>query len=349
MLHKIPSKSLLILQIFLIFFCLVSATFIFQKSFKERTTEEFSRLNERDNFKLIEKYWYEEINKVGGEKAYMEFKNMYNMERPQVLHTFSHIFGLALFKSEGSFGIRVCDGEYGFGCYHGFATAFIGTKGLDALGDLNNQCISKNGEQDTGCRHGIGHGLLEFLGNSEIKKALDICANLQTSTQLGCTQGVFMEFNRPGVMNANQFLGIRKLENEAEIFYPCDSVDSKFQISCYYEQSQWWLGVYKDYKKVGQLCDSLTSPDIKRSCFLGVGVNAAQATAYSSEETTTACSLMPSIESQIDCRSAAGWVFKVNPNYSHLSFELCEGLSEAEKKRCLNNSVAPNGINLADN
>lgn len=340
--EKFAFKKWMVLISFALFFFLISFL-LFLKSdvFKEEKIS--SDILEQKN------YWINQINTKGDEQAYIEFKGKYSHKYPQDIHYIAHIFGTSLFEIEGVGGIRICDEDFAYGCYHGVIVSALEKNGLDKVNLLNEECVKRGGNFETGCRHGIGHGLLEFLGDSKLNEALKICSVLQSPTQLGCTQGVFMEFNRPGAMSANQFLGLRKLENETQLFYPCDSVDRAFQISCYYEQSQWWLGVYKDYKKVGWLCESLNGIEIRRSCFLGIGVNAAQATGYSVAETIRACLLLPNKKSQRDCRLGAGWVFKVNPKYNYLSRKLCDGLNELEKRSCFENSIAPNEINLADN
>lgn len=298
------------------------------------------------NIPKEKEYWSAEINSLGGEAAYQFFKDQYLKKYPKNIHYITHIFGEQLYKKEGLSGVTVCDGYFAYGCYHGFIISAIQDKGVEIVLQLSEECIRKNGPQETGCRHGIGHGLLEYLGGNQLQKALEICSTLQKVSPLGCTQGVFMEYNRPGMMGmSNQFLGLRKLEDEKKLLEPCSSLPEKFMISCYYEQSQWWVGVLQgDYKRIGTLCAGLGGKDVSKSCVLGVGVIAGQQTEYNIEKTISLCSQMPDVNSQVDCRSGAGWVFKVNPNFRDQAVQMCTDLKAGYMGKCLDNSISPDKV-----
>lgn len=280
--------------------------------------------------------WSEQIRSIGGEEAYKKLKDIYTDRTPQEGHTISHLFGDALYKYEGDKGLRVCDNNFAFGCYHGFLSAALTTKGLVVVTELNEACINKNGKFETGCRHGIGHGLLEYLGPEELEKALYICSSLQEVTSLGCTQGVFMEYNRPG-LNA-QFLGLRKLERPEDVYEPCVSVPEMFKKACFYEQGQWWVDIFqRDYRKVGLLCKGLEVEEERRNCFFGVGISASERTSYDVKSTIINCNEMPEMEDRVDCRSAAFWVFKANQKHRDSAPRVCEDLPDPYLNLCLRN------------
>lgn len=155
-----------------------------------------------------------------------------------------------------------------------------------------------------------------------------------------------MEYNKPGMMDSgNKFIGLRDLENESRIYEPCSFLSEEYQISCYYEQSQWWVGILNnDYQKVASLCSEVKENKPKEACFMGVGIVVAQRSWFSPQLTIDACSQMPGIEAQLECRSAAGWVFKINPNFQDLAVELCSGLDAEDYNTCISRSISPDQL-----
>lgn len=291
-------------------------------------------------------YWFNRIQTIGGEKSYQEFKHTYLSLYPKDIHYITHLFGEGLYMMEGNKSMVICDSFFAYGCYHGFIISALEDKGLSIIPTLNTICKKYAGTLETGCRHGIGHGLIEYLGHTQLEKALSVCSSIQRITPLGCTQGVFMEYNQPAMAaKTNIFLNTRKLENEKALFEPCRSLPDKYQTSCYYEQSQWWILVlHNDYQKVGSLCNTLIPSKVRRSCFMGVGTIVAQTTKYDVAKTTRACDSMPEMADVIDCRATAAWVFRVNPHYTKQAVLLCKGLSEQEKNICLANAISPDKI-----
>lgn len=291
-------------------------------------------------------YWSDLIGKEGSAKAYQEFKEKYFQEYQFGIHYFAHVFGEALYLKEGENGVTTCDSTFAYGCFMGFMISAIKDEGIDIVYSLNDVCVEENGSSETGCRHGIGHGMLQYLGNDQLEKTLNICSSLQEVSPLGCTQGVFMEYNRPSIMNPSKaFLSVRKLENDTLLHEPCASLPKKYLVSCYYEQSQWWVSVLNnDYQKIGLLCNNLSSELVKKSCFMGVGTVVSQMTRYNPKKTIAACNLMPTSLGNIACRSAAAWVFTVNPKYEEKYSLMCEGLNSSDKELCLKDSISPDKV-----
>ena len=308
-----------------------AAFFIFSVEMPNKIGNE-EDLNEQANL------WRWQIQNIGGDAAYEKLKVIYIDRTPQEGHNISHLFGDALYKHEGDEGLKVCDNNFAFGCYHGFLSAALTARGLEVVPELNEACMNKNGKSETGCRHGIGHGLLEYLGPEELEQALKICSSLQEVTSLGCTQGVFMEYNRPGLNT--QFLGLRKLERQDDVYEPCASLPEMFKESCFYEQSQWWVGVFqKDYQKVGLLCKGLEVEGERENCFFGVGISAAERSGYDVGSTINNCNQMPEIEDQVDCRSAAVWVFEASQKYRDSAQSICKNLPDPYINVCLRNEL----------
>ena len=145
-----------------------------------------------------------------------------------------------------------------------------------------------------------------------------------------------MEYNRPGINT--QFLGLRKLESEEDIYEPCSSLPEMFKKSCFYEQSQWWVDIYqKDYQKVGLLCKGIEVEGERKNCFFGIGIRAAEVGGYDIGNTINSCNQMPELEDQVDCKSAAVWVFKVNQKYRGSAVGICMDLPDTYLNICLRN------------
>lgn len=324
----------------LVFTGLLSGFIYFNRTVKlpEQTD---SALDIKREFRI----WDAEIKNYGAETAYKKFKQKNLSKYPTDIHYITHIFGEALYKNEGVAGISVCDNNFAYGCFHGFIITALEDKGPEIVKEINKACVDTGGEEETGCRHGIGHGLIEYLGRDRenLEQALAICKSIQKPNTLGCTQGVFMEYNKPGMMDSgNKFIGLRNLDDEGRIHEPCSFLPEVYQISCYYEQSQWWVGILNnDYKKVADLCSEVSAEKPREACFMGVGIVVAQRSWFSPQLTLDACLQMPGTQAQVECRSAAGWVFKINPNYKDLAGDLCSGLDEDNYKTCMERSISP--------
>jgi len=333
---------LFITTILLTSFFLLRPTVINSLIYSQPQNQDLSQLSGKEE---QEKYWENRIKGAGGKQAYGEFKQAYLSDYPNNIHYIAHIFGTALYKTEGTKGMTHCDSNFAYGCYHGFILKALSESGDSIVSKLNQTCIENIRRDETGCRHGIGHGLLEYFGHNNLEKALKLCASIQNVTPLGCTQGVFMGYNRPMSDNENKFLEVRSLDQESEIYKPCEDLPDEFQISCYYEQSQWWTKLFsQNYSKVGNLCESLKKSRTQIACYLGVGVIAGQTTGFNVEKTIENCTKMPNMLSNIYCRSGAGWVFKANPNYKKQAALLCEGLKETDEEFCIKNSISPDQI-----
>ncbi len=339
-------KSVLFIFLCLSLLSLVFGFFLYQQKEPQSSLHDMASEHKVRSIPEEKKLWRERIKKIGGEKAYVEFKQTYLSEYPTDIHYITHLYGEALYEQEGIDSVAVCDSNFAYGCYMGFSISAIKDKGLDVVSKLNDVCIQKNGSNETGCRHGIGHGLIMYLGNNNLEKALEICNDLHKGIPLGCMQGTFMEYNKPAMMNhATTYLKVRPLENDNKLHEPCASIKQKFQITCYYEQAQWWNSVLNhDYKRIGVLCSNLSQGDLKKACYMGIGTSVSQNTGYDTYSTISACNMMPTIEGQVACRSTAAWVFKINPNYTKMAPELCKGLDKINESICLNDSVSPDLI-----
>ncbi|HET7713423.1 MAG TPA: hypothetical protein VFK94_03465 [Patescibacteria group bacterium] len=283
-------------------------------------------------------YWSSQITSLGASQAYQLFKDQYKSVGPNTDHPKAHLFGEVLYKKTGPGGITVCDAEFAFGCYHSFFIAAISDRGQEIVLDLDQACLAKFGPLGTGCQHGIGHGLMEYLGGSKLAEALSQCFTFQKLTLLGCTSGVFMEYNFPTITDSESVSTSMRELDQKHPYAPCQDVEAKFQKSCFFELPQWWYQKYDQNSKVmGELCQKLESTP-RDYCFRGLGNTLGARVSYDLEEGLAKCGLMPTNYGTTYCRAGLSWSFFAEPTKRTTSKLPCQSLTEADQNICLEKS-----------
>jgi hypothetical protein len=285
------------------------------------------------NYTKERAHWKQEIDKLGTEKAYELFKKDAGGKEFGVAHTLSHIFGELIYDKEGVKGVAFCDGSFSFGCYHSFFGKAISENGIDVVPKLADACMKRWG-MSLGCPHGIGHGLLGYVGDEKIVDALDICDTLPWKDPFGgCGSGVFMEYN------FHTMQSVDKAEDRPfdpkDPYDPCNKLPARFGKTCYFEEPQWWSHVLSaDYAKIGRLCSAIKDEVERSACFEGVGNVVAPYTSYDSAKTIKVCSLMPDAEADFLCKMKASWAFSAEPSAHDRASDICKGLSADKQSQC---------------
>ncbi|MCP6719985.1 MAG: hypothetical protein KJI72_01485 [Patescibacteria group bacterium] len=287
-------------------------------------------------------YWAERIDAVGAKRAYEEFKETYYKEHFGIQHTLAHVMGELLYEKESVQGLTVCDATFAFGCYHSFFGRVLSEHGIAIIPELDKACVEKFGPLGTGCQHGIGHGLREFMGSEKLVDALEACIlTTQLKDLFGCTSGIFMENNVPIVISADKpaYTEPRTL-NPNNPYEPCNTiVPEQFRNSCYYEMAQWWNQVFnRNWEKMGRLCEEVGNEEYTKSCYFGIGNITAPSSQYEVEATINKCKQMPSREAEVTCRSGASWSFFAEPIARDKSPEICKGLGAEIEQKCAKES-----------
>ena len=312
-------KALLLVCLFVAIFTglivlfLNSGTLIFSKS---------PSISLQQNPEVIREEWRSYMKEVGIEKAYLDFKKVYVRSAPFFQHSHMHVIGSLIFQEFGLEGVVYCDESFMFGCFHGFFGEAFAKSGLEDLHRMDDLCIEKYGEQEGACQHGMGHGILVYIGNEKLKKALDICSTLKWRYKIGgCKAGVYMEYNFSNVTHTVQ--KIRELVPDNPNF-PCNELKEVDQYGCYFAQADWWDSVYKaDYKKIGELCEQLLE-DNKEACYLGTGNVALQSSRFRIEPTLQKCDAIASEYGNLLCKAAARWIYLLNIPQHNLPYESSE-------------------------
>src|SRR3989344_3237697 len=154
-------------------------------------TRQFTVGKTPSSYQKLKQTWEDTFNQtpVG---AYAEFLKTANALPYSDAHSLAHIVGAILYDREGIAGLSNCTNDFAFGCYHGFAGGVIEKRGITGVGEFTEAC--KRQEDVTDCEHGIGHGLLAYLGSDELIDALELCPQVPSGTVGGCYNGVFMEY-----------------------------------------------------------------------------------------------------------------------------------------------------------
>lgn len=223
--------------------------------------------------------WAERIRFLGGIEAYSQFSKSVFGETLNAQHEQAHVFGRALYETEGLPALSVCDDRFLYGCFHEFVGTAIADLGIGAVEKLNDACTKALGADAGFCQHGVGHGIQTHYGYTpaHVKDALALCATLPNNDPIGgCAGGIFMEYNMRTMLAEDAVL--RPFSHE-EMFEPCRSLDAQYKEACAYWQTQWWHEAQLDakqspdvFRQLGTQCRDMFKNDVLvRRCLEGIG------------------------------------------------------------------------------
>lgn len=272
----------------------------------------------------------------GPAKAYSDFKRI-NEDAPiDDKHINAHLFGELLYEQQLPDGISICDSSFSLGCYHGYMGAMVETEGLTVLSSLDAACQHTKNDW-LGCYHGIGHGLVSYLGRSRLIEALELCNTLAWQPILrGCGSGVFMEYNFGTIHDPPAAASTSVRAFDADIPYaPCATLPDTYQQSCYFEAPDWWRFVLRgNFVKIANLCSGVSNPLYQKNCFLGTGSAAAQYVHSDIAASTSICDLMPTPSNQALCRAGAFIIILGSSGDFASSISICESLQPEATELC---------------
>lgn len=248
------------------------------------------------------------IHSKGEEAAYRSFVETHSLES-LAAHSLMHLFGETLYAVSGVEAVVVCGPELEYGCYHGFFTRAVAAQGLSVVAQLDAACRSTTGEEITACQHGLGHGIIEFLGVDKIEESLAACEQVQHDSSLaGCFSGVFMQYNVPQTVAENGTFqsSTRTPLDPGAPYDPCPTLDAAYQPSCYHSLGHWWEKLYAPhYERIGRLCDEVPDYAFRTTCFHGLATAITSSAGFKSPKIIEWCRMMPSEESQVLCLRVA--------------------------------------------
>lgn len=169
-----------------------------------------------------------------------------------------------------------CDSTCHGGCYHGTLEAYLKDKGLDKEG-VKREFAKICGVRDeyssplvfNECLHGLGHAAM-FITDMDLLTSLSYCDLISGGDgRERCFGGVFMENSSSSTSfdHKSQFI------KADDLFYPCNSLEEKYQPLCWRYQSSYFAEISKNnWPKVVDLC--LKIPKLyQEECFRTIGTN----------------------------------------------------------------------------
>jgi hypothetical protein len=301
------------------------------------TSEKNIQTPERVESKEYREFWISRVDEVGAGEAYEEFKDSAELLPIGTQHLAGHIIGDVIYEKGGVSGIAVCDSSFGFACFHGLFTIALATDGVEVVKEIDKECVDRFGPLGTGCTHGIGHGVLEFFGYDRLNDALAICDNTtQLVSILGCTSGVFMEYNTPlSETESGGLITLPRKFDPKNTYSSCGGVPDKYKNSCYFEVGGWWaLSIDEDWKHMEGLCSALSNTESQKFCMLGVGYALGNMSEYNVENISRECDGME-IDARLFCRAGAHWSLWANPGHRKNAPQLCRVFGDEENKICV--------------
>jgi hypothetical protein len=299
---------------------------------------------------LEEAYWRERIQSVGGSGAYKELAQSVEGKTPESEHTSAHAFGAALYEEKGKEGLSVCDAHFNFGCYHEFLGRAIAAEGLAVAASLNEGCFSALTESPLSCQHGIGHGILSYIGYGEkqLRQGLEECEKIPYADPIGgCYGGLFMEYNLQTMLATQARLRPLGVDPLA----PCNVLKETYRAACYYWQPQWWAQALKPtlegseaFKTMGAWC--ALSGAYVRECFEGIGNIATPEANFSPVRAKELCEASSTNRTErLYCKSiAANSLFLGGAGMKGDGLSVCKGLETEAYAYCA--AYAKNEANI---
>lgn len=221
----------------------------------------------------------EKIQRLGAAPAYADFSCTHKNEPDLTTHPLAHAFGAALYLEKGIEAVGVCDDKFEYGCLHEFFGRAIKDHGISIAGTLDDECrTSFKGDDVMKCEHGIGHGVLTYLGyeHADLLRSLDICRALKGDAA-ACDSGVFMEyFNRTMVGGQARSVGMSAQQLIAE----CNAVPLEDRPGCVFELPRQWrksafplaATTTEARTAIGSWCENYRADaSLYRSCAEGMG------------------------------------------------------------------------------
>lgn len=197
-----------------------------------------------------------------------------------------------------------CDSTCHGGCYHGTLEGYLQSKTQLPAFNLSSEfariCGSLGDYQQPihyyECLHGLGHAAM-FVTEMELPQSLTLCDTLgDQADKERCFTGVFMENSS----SSTSFDHASRYIKPEDPFYPCNSLEERFQPLCWqYQSSYFSILSSQNWSKVADLCLQIPQRYQDR-CFRAIGTNQVGFTT-SLPQMKADCDLMPNWDFQSTC------------------------------------------------
>ncbi len=185
-------------------------------------------------------------------------------------HQRAHDTGRVAYELFGAAAFYLSSHECQAGTYHGATEALFHDRGtVNLQEDVSVLCSYANVSfYYLQCLHGVGHGLMAWT-SYEIHDALSLCEELDSpADHRACYSGVFME-NVIGGLSGLMGHVTEYLSDDPH--YPCNALDEKYVLMCYFYQSTRMMILYgNDFAKVAATC-AAAPEEAHHYCFRSLG------------------------------------------------------------------------------
>lgn len=289
-----------------------------------------------------EHYWLEHIKQVGLDEARFDLLEVLSKKSEQDAHETSHAFGGALYLSGGALTVcpvsSIADEFLSSGCYHEFIGRAIAEHGIDSIADSKKSCTTLPARSMYLCEHGIGHGLVGYLGYSieNIKTALKACGR---GVSNNCYRGVLMEYDFRRLVDGASHA---RVPNEGELKHSiCNDFVEPVRGVCVYWEPNWWFEVLrlqglsegKDiFPRLFELCHQWDTPDMNL-CFAGAGFTTFYLSNATADQSRELCEAHGK-EGSLYCKIGAAARFRSAGADTADTQTVCKGLLGEELLQC---------------
>ena len=232
-----------------------------------------------------------------------------------------------------------CDSTCHGGCYHGTLEAYLKEKNLDDAGLANHFPTVCGKPQDyqkplefNECLHGMGHAAM-FVTDLELMESLRLCDTISDQAQKErCYTGVFMENSSSSTSFDHQ----SKYIKADDPFYPCNSLEEKYQKLCWQYQSSYFSIISnQNWLKVADMCLQIPAR-YQDFCFLTIVTNQLCYTP-SLQIIKQDCDLMPNEHFQNICVQGviSSFTYRFVGDTGRM-IEFCQMVEPKNKEACFN-------------
>jgi plastocyanin len=257
-------------------------------------------------------------------------------------HQPAHRAGHMGYKLFGDSAFVEYSAECQSGYYHGVMEAYFQEHGA---GDLKTSLVTLcrgglNNFFEHQCIHGIGHGLMAWT-NYELPEALAACDELP-KRQDSCWTGVFMENLAAQLANGSAKTAVGDTDTHLtkylkadDALYPCNSVETKYQNSCYFLQTSRMLQIFgQDFKKIANACAKAPAA-YQRSCYGSMGRDVSGSFAKDNARQIHECNYATESDNRLACLSGAVQNSFWDPTGQTVAIDFCMRLTQdSEKQGC---------------
>jgi hypothetical protein len=241
-------------------------------------------------------------------------------------HDIVHQVGHAAYEKYGLTGaLSYEDDICGSGYIHGVIEEAIG-EAPDPLQVLPTLCQPKDGR----CFHGVGHGIM-YYNNNDVPKSLSECDTFtQSSDQVQCAEGVFMEnFSIDTVNHLSPWL------HPTAPLSACVNWKPAYEAACYFYATRYYQKLHPgEFTAEFQWCLNVPSQFV-RDCMRGVGSTAMKYNMHEPLQVEAICQQAPA-DYQLDCAMGMSTYYIVNyASTVKAATDLCPILDPSFQPTCL--------------